>query len=102
MAPNDQLLLTAHFVGWLQLARQWILLLSRFLPLQISFGVPHTKEAAVRVYLASLQSGQGLLKFNSKNVFNVVRRDTMIHIVLEDCRSCTRSFYFYASLLSFG
>ena len=39
----------------------------------------------------SRQSGQGLLKLDSKNAFNKVRRNTMLQLCWKNCLSCTRS-----------
>lgn len=53
---------------------------SRFLPVQIGFGVPQAMEStahAARAYVTGLQPGQGLLKLDFKNAFNMVRRDTV-------------------------
>jgi hypothetical protein len=81
---------------------------SRFLPVQIGFGVPRATESAghaARAYVAGLQPGQGLLKLDFKNAFNMVRRDTMFQIVLEELPELypfIHTCYSSASLLNFG
>ena len=81
---------------------------SRFLPVQIGFGIPRATESAAhaaRAYVAGLQPGQGLLKLDFKNTFNMVRRETMFQIVLEELPELypyIHTCYSSASLLNFG
>ena len=58
-----------------------------FLPVQIGFGVPRTTEAvahAPRAYVAGLQPGEGLLKLDFKNAFNLISRDCIFQTVHEE------------------
>jgi hypothetical protein len=61
---------------------------SRFLLVQIGFGVSRATEAAAhasRAYVTGFQPGQGLLKLDFKNIFNIARRNTMFQIVFNQC-----------------
>jgi hypothetical protein len=79
-----------------------------FIPVQIGFGVPRATEAAVhaaRAYVASLQTGEGVLKLDFKNAFNMVNRDSMFQIVREqlpELYSFVHMCYSSASFLNFG
>lgn len=79
-----------------------------FLPVQVGFGVPRAAEAAAhaaRRYLASMQPGQGLLKIDFTNAFNMVSRDVMLQcVVLEmpELLSFVNLCYADSSHLLFG
>ena len=79
-----------------------------FRSVQTGFGVPQATESAAhaaRAYVAGLQPGQGVLKLDFKNAFNMVRPDTMFQIVLEELPELypfIPTCYSSASLLNFG
>jgi hypothetical protein len=79
-----------------------------FLPVQVGFGVPRATEAAAhaaRVFVSSLQRGEGLLKLDFKNAFNTVRRDSMlqtVHDELSELYAFVHICYATSSLLNFG
>ena len=81
---------------------------AHFLPFQIGFGIPRATEAAAhaaRTYIASLQPGEGLLKLDFRNAFNLVRRDSMFQTVHEEMPELypfVHMCYYSASLLNFG
>ena len=81
---------------------------ARFLPVQVGFGVPRATEAAAhaaRAYVSELQPGEGLLKLDFRNAFNMVRRDAMFQTVLEEMPELypfIHMCYASTSLLSFG
>jgi hypothetical protein len=80
----------------------------QFLPVQIGFGIPRATEAAAhaaRAFVAGLQPGEGLLKLDFKNAFNMLRRDNMFQTVFEEIPELypfVHMCYSTASLLNFG
>ena len=55
-------------------------------PLQLGYGTPGGVEAAVhaaRIYLQNMPPNNLMLKIDFKNAFNTIRRDKMLHSVLE-------------------
>ena len=76
-------------------------------PKQLGFGVSHGIEAAVhaaREYLSNLETRSLVLKLDFQNAFNTLRRDKMLHAVLEKipsiyplahCAYSTHSFLYY-------
>ena len=59
----------------------------RFLPVQVGFGVPQATEAAAHAahaYVSEPQLGEGLLKLDFINAFNMVYHDAMSQTVLEE------------------
>ena len=55
-------------------------------PLQLGCGTPGGVEAAVhaaRIYLQNMPPNNLMLKVDFKNAFNTIRRDKMLHSVLE-------------------
>lgn len=81
---------------------------TELLPIQIGFGVPRSTEAAVhaaRTYVANLQPGEGLLKLDFKNAFNMVNRENMFQVVREhlpELYPFIHMCYSSASFLNFG
>jgi hypothetical protein len=81
---------------------------TRFLPIQVGFGVPRATEAAAhaaRAFISGLQPGEGFLKLDFKNAFNTVRRDEMlllVHDELPELYAFVYMCYASSSLLDFG
>ena len=79
-----------------------------FLPVQIGFGVPRATEAvahAARAYVAGLQPGEGLLKLDFKNAFNLISRDCIfqtVHEELPELYPFVHMCYYTVSFLNFG
>ena len=60
---------------------------AQFLLVQLGFGVPRATEAAAhaaRAFISGLQPGEGFLKLDFKNAFNIVRRDEMLRLVRDE------------------
>ena len=68
---------------------------TEFSPIQLGFGIARASESvahATRSYVSNLQSGQGLLKLDFCNAFNMVHRDNLFQTVFTTyCPSFTRS-----------
>jgi len=81
---------------------------ARFLTVQVDFGISRATEAvahAARAYIAGLQPGEGMLKLNFQNVFNMVRRDIIFQTVLDkmpELYPFVQLCYSAASVLTFG
>ena len=77
-------------------------------PVQIGFGIPRATEAAAhaaRAYIDGLQPGEGVMKLDFKNAFNMVRRDVMFQIVHDEMPELypfVHMCYHSASQLAFG
>ena len=60
---------------------------AQLLPIQLGFEVPRATEAAAhaaRAFISGLQPGEGFLKLDFKNAFNIVRRDEMLRLVRDE------------------
>jgi hypothetical protein len=76
---------------------------ARFLPVQVGFGVP--RAHAGRLSISGLQPGQGLMKLDFQNAFNVVRRNNIFQTVYDEMPESypfAHTCYSSASVLSFG
>jgi len=58
-----------------------------FLPVMVDFGISHATEAvahAARAYIAGLQTGEGLVKLDFQNAFNMFRHFIILQTVSEE------------------
>ena len=77
-------------------------------PLQLGFGTSKGADSVVhagRSYLNGMGSGHALLKINFRNAFNSIRRDLMLHAILDKAPQLLPlafSAYRYSSFLFHG